>query len=282
MNTVRYLRAVAGSGLPRGERDLLRALLTWLNYQSWDFYASVGTIAEAMGVARSSVQRWMASLEGRGIVITIGVQAAGQYRRRVDTAALLALAGHDAPGKGEPHSEAGVPDDEAGDAAAAGGVGLTTGRWVPHHEAQTDQRTDQRTHHTTAAAAVASLLGSEDLLSHPNVTPELLAWIAREAPKKKNPAGWAAGAIREGYKPPPLTPEERRAESRQARDDLLAQYDAMPPNERADILALALADHPRLDPRRPEHQAPIRGAIAKFMAQIHAEGGGALLPDQPY
>lgn len=60
-------------------------------------------------------------------------------------------------------------------------------------------------------AFVVGLLGSDRLLERYLVSPESLAWIAREAPKKKSPAGWAAQAIRKGWQRPDVPRSTLRA-----------------------------------------------------------------------
>lgn len=276
MDTFKFLRAIAASDLPRTERDLLRTLLTWASVRTWECYPSVATIAGAMRVDRRTVQRTMNQLRNRGLLSDVGFMPAGQARIRIETDRLAALAGDPPDAEGGRHDDPG----EGAMCRRGGGVLAEGGR---HDAAQTDQRTDQRTHQTTpAAAAVAALLGSEELLSHSNATPERLVWIARKAPTMKNPGGWAAGAIREGYAPPPPTPEERRHERQQTRLARLARFDAMPSAERARIQELALTDYPNLDPHRQEHRAAVRGAICEFLGQMDAAKGGALPLDESY
>ena len=76
------------------------------------------------------------------------------------------------------------------------------------------------------AAAVATLLGSWELLRDPNATPERLALIVREAPSKRNPAGYAAAAIRGAWNPPKSATSES-AISREQRRGALAEFDGM-------------------------------------------------------
>ncbi|MEO1584198.1 MAG: helix-turn-helix domain-containing protein [Planctomycetota bacterium] len=276
MDTFAFLRAVAASDLPRTDRDVLRTLQTWASVRTWECWPSVSTIADAMGVDRRTVQRSLGRLRESGLLSDVGVMPAGQARIRIDTDRLNALAGEPPDAEGERH-------DDTGGAAECRRGGVHKAAGGRHDAAQTDQETNQITHHTTPAAAVASLLGSEDMLSHPNATPERLEWIAREAPTKNKPAGWAAGAIREAYVPPPPTDEDRRADRTIARNELLARFEALHPAAQADIQALAIeAINPTLDPSKPHHRKAIRGAIAQYIAANESQPGGALPPDQPY
>jgi len=70
-------------------------------------------------------------------------------------------------------------------------------------------------------------------LSEP--TPERLAYIARVAPSKNNPAGFAACAIREAYEVVPPTDRELEEIRLAERAETLRRFHAMPVHDREQI-----------------------------------------------
>jgi len=190
-----YLQAVADSGLPAQERNVLRALLTWTSHATWEAFPSVATIARAMGVDPRTVQRTMKSLYERQLVAQIRAHKSGTNVIRVDVERLEALAIERRNAeKGEGHDVALHSGEFAPNGAASP---------LPHRQGapQTNQATNhERTMSTGVYEKVEKLLGKRaDLLTHPNATPERLAYIARNANRKQNPTGWAITAIEMGY-----------------------------------------------------------------------------------
>lgn len=120
---------------------------------------------------------------------------------------------------------------------------------------------------STISDVVARL--SPALRGHPNATPDRLAWIEREAPRKANPLAWAAQNIRQGWDMPPPTPDEVAAQRRATRTLHLRAFDAAVPAIRDQILRRARTMFPNLaDPavHREDSQA-IRGAIARVLIE---------------
>ncbi len=190
-----YLRAVADSGLPAQERNVLRALLTWTNHETWEAFPSVATIARAMGVDPRTVQRTMKCLYERQLVAQIRAHKSGTNVIRVDIERLESLAiEHRSAEQGEGHNAAPTSGESAPERAYSP---LT----LRHDATQTNQSTNhEKTMSTAVYQRVESLLGKRaELMNHPNATDERLAYIARNAHRKRNPTGWAIQAIEEGY-----------------------------------------------------------------------------------
>ncbi|MEO1535812.1 MAG: hypothetical protein AAFS11_09700, partial [Planctomycetota bacterium] len=149
-------------------------------------------------------------------------------------------------------------------------------------------QTDKRTEHTTdqqqqplaplapAAAAVADLLKSTELISHPNATPERLAYIAEVAPTKTNPAGWAAAAIRKGFTPAPTPSEEVEAEARRkrvaAKKAAFSRAQTMSQADRNTLWAVVRDRYPNLTGRNPALRTGIIGATGEVMLEWEADG----------
>lgn len=149
---------------------------------------------------------------------------------------------------------------------------------------QAENSREEKTTTTPAApvdpvvAAVSQILGSEDLIAHPNATPDRLAWIAKTAPAKGNPSGWAAEAIRKGYTPSKREVDAEAAlKSKNATASILMAFDAMPEDERKRWVAKARQRWPNLVPQ-PDDSPAIRGAAARLI-QEHQKGTHASQPD---
>lgn len=202
-----YLRAIEHCGLPRTQRDVLRLLMTWLNAESWRLFPSVSRMAKAMGADRRTVQRTLNKLRSIGVISDVRAHRSGTNEMQLNFDRLKALAEAELAKTGErlattPSNGTYVP------------TGGTTPPPLCSDAAQTNQPTIHKTTTSTAVhAKVESLLGNRcDLLSHPNATPERLAYIARNAHRKRSPTGWAIDAIERGYETKgKLTPERRKA-----------------------------------------------------------------------
>jgi hypothetical protein len=137
----------------------------------------------------------------------------------------------------------------------------------PRHDAGGTTRNHEKEQQPQPSASVDDVFdrfGIQTLRGHPNATPERLAWIEREAPSKANPAGWAADCIRKAWQPPPPSPEQVKAAHRAAREARLAQFDAMPDHERADLVTRVRRQFTNLSDRA-EDDRDFRSAIAKYM-----------------
>ncbi|MEO1716674.1 MAG: helix-turn-helix domain-containing protein [Planctomycetota bacterium] len=308
MDSFEYLRAVARSGLPRGLRDYLRALLTWVDLEAWECWPSASTVAGAMGVDVSTVRRWTREARRLHLIEERGTMPSGQFRFRVNIERLRALA--DAP-PGTPADDDQQPEPETDPAPKPEG-GPTPSQDAPlpvapcdapprtvqphpSHSApptaqRTGHRTDQQQHATpplalapapapappAAAAAVADLLNSTELLQHPNATLERLAWIAEVAPTKTNPAGWAAAAIRKGFTPPPKPSAEIEADRKRKRiaanKAAFARAQTMSQADRDALWAAVRARWPNLNKRNPDHAVSIRSGAGEIMLEWEADG----------
>ncbi len=256
MNTLEFLRLLAQSPYSRTQRDVLRTMLTFADLSTWKLWPSMSTIARAMGCDRRTVQRTVRVLHEIGILTTLGATRTGTCIMRIETGMLREVVEGQLPSSPMPESSTTTTPTTSSATPPASSRPIPPGQ----NDAQTNQRTNQGTTHTTnqptesladksahksdvpgrpatpeaaaVAAAVARILGSEALLSHPKATPERLAYIARVAPGKQNPAGFAASAIREGYDIVPPTRAELEAQRHRERENANRRFRAMPEDRR--------------------------------------------------
>lgn len=264
MNTLEFLRLLAQSPYSRTQRDVLRTMLTFADLSTWKLWPSMSTIARAMGCDRRTVQRTVRVLHEIGILTTLGATRTGTCIMRIETGMLREVVEGQLPRSPMPESPTTRTPTTSPTTPATTTLATppASSRPIPpgQNDAQTNQRTSQGTTHTTnqpkegladtpanksdvpgrpatpeavaVAVAVGKILGSEALLSHPNATPERLAYIARVAPGKQNPAGFAASAIREGYDIVPPTRAELEAQRHRERENANRRFRAMPEDRR--------------------------------------------------
>lgn len=265
--------SIGRSDLPKMPKIVLRTLLSWADVGQWDLYASNATIAGYVPCDRRTVQRALRELQEGGWIVALPDSPRSTNRWQIQADRIVATWPPPAR-KGRQKATGGVaaspppsgPTPQGGGSEPQGGrQGATQTNHLPNQE------TSQRKNHTTAADAFIRLVGSDELLTHPNATPERLEWVVREARSetnpKRNPGGWAAGAIREGYPVPPRSRESLREERREKREAALATYRAMGREEQGALKARALARYPNLDPEKPDHQISILGAVAKIIME---------------
>jgi len=248
--------AIGLSDLSTTERHVLRTMLTFADVGQWTLWASNATLALHMGCHKRTVQKATTSLHKAGLIAHVGNHASGTNEWQI--AADEFVRRWPRPSK---HRKGGTVSSRPPDGTESqkGGGKPSGGRYTA---TQTNHLTNQERNHTTAEAALISILGSDELLTHPNATPDLLAWIAEVAPSKSSPAGFAAKAIRTPYAVPDPTPEQQQAKRTDRRNRALAQFEALPSTERAEVMAAVRRRYPSLDPRNQSHQNSIRGAIA--------------------
>lgn len=68
LSLFKFLRAVAASGLPSGQRQFLITSLTWADFETREFYPSIPTIADAMGVTEPTVRKYLREVEAAGFI----------------------------------------------------------------------------------------------------------------------------------------------------------------------------------------------------------------------
>lgn len=107
-------------------------------------------------------------------------------------------------------------------------------------------------------------LGIEHLRHHPNATHDRLAWIERQAPFKKIPGAWAAKCILDGWMVPDPWPADAAVTRKAKREELFAEFDAMPEADRWAVLATARDLYPNLVDHADDSQG-VRGAVAKVL-----------------
>ncbi len=97
----------------------------------------------------------------------------------------------------------------------------------------------------------------DELLRHSNATPERLEWVGRVARTKRDPAAWAAAAIRQGWNPPAVAPGGKGATAK-ARE-VVARLSA---EQYAELLAQVRCELPNLK-ALADDDASVVGAIEK-------------------
>lgn len=265
MNSARWTRLIAESDLGPTERLVCQTLAVWIDWQTLELWPSIPTIAEATGKCRRTVQKALRVLEARGVIEYARRSSGGlgrSHRFRVRPEAL----------EPTPNRATIAPLNRATSARLT--VQLCTSNRATVAQKQQDREQERQQQQPQGeipplrsgpAAAVAALLGGEDLLAHPNATPERLAWIARVAPGKRRPGAWAAEAIRRGYAPeadPDAAKHAAQAE-RERQRAAYARFEAMPEAEQAAIVAAVQRRYPNLRPvwNREDSRSAIVGAV---------------------
>ncbi len=276
---VAALRAIGESDLSGSECDMLRTLLTWANPKTWELYPTIRTIAKYAKRDARTIQRVLGKLEERGVLTFVersrgGIDPHGRGRghrlrlnldcpRRVPTTALN-------PGTSPELN----PDTRPGliirydEHEARLSCAQTPAPKHPYPGTPPDKQSREPAKEPTTntdAAAVALILGSGEMVKHANATPQRLAWIAREAPGKTNPAGWAAEAIRKAWQPPPPKEDAREARRRE-RALMLANFNRLDEGPKAAVVAAVRRRFPNLSPR-PDDDPVVRAAIARVMTE---------------
>lgn len=291
MNSWDAIRIVNNSDWPKGVKNLVRTLLQWRNSKTGVAYPSVQQIGEALGVAASTVRSYVNQAIECGAVVVEGERVGGREsnRYRVVLPEVNAQESDDASGSAGTASDvtldgASLPlrRDEVPDRRTPTPTPPESGaqpaeiRCPPHRNpvatppesgavpSRTPPRNLQQP--PVVVVDVFDRLGISSLREHPNATPERMAWIEREAPSKKNPSGWAAQCIREGWKPPPPSraqAEDARAAVRAAQQ---ARFDALPKSEQALVMGRVRRVYDNLSHLPDDHRA-VRAAIARVMEQ---------------
>lgn len=216
------VRAVRDSGLEPLAKLLLIVILTHRNLQRGTF-PSVARLAEGTGMAASTVKTCRGKLLGLGILSIDGGRSGGRRSNRY-AVHLRNLPAINRPGDGGlmPANRPGagvsnppVPGYQPAGTRPAGSREPAATPPPPGHEQQSNKAIEHF-NNNSAAAVVVELLGSDALLTKHRPSPEQLAWIAAAAPGKSNPAGWAADAIRRGWRPPNFRPAPSRQKSQGA------------------------------------------------------------------
>lgn len=251
------------------EKAVLLAALRWANDEG-ELWPSVENWARQSGLVTRSFRRVLRRMVRRGLIERIHTSAGGKAATsRYRIPALRDPARQAGPkrletlthGQGLIHAKHGPPMPQT----------LTESAPNPDRECPKPCPTvrgtvmNSKENTNEQAAAVLSRLGLERLRSHPNATPDRLAWIEREAHTKNSPAGWARRCIEEGWAVPEPSEADHAAAKRAERERRLAAFDAMPDDQRREVLHAARAQFPNLSDL-PDDDNAVRGAVARIMA----------------
>lgn len=240
---------VGGTGTRGAERAALLAAIRWAN-RDGSFYPAVATWARLAGLSIRGLQNAIKRLLASGLLEAVRHSRGG-------------------PSKTTVYRVPAWSDNSARD-AGVGGVGPRTAcgverlgtqhqqREPPHHVPPNPARRDaeprtacggtekeQTEEPTTNGDGVVASL-SRELRSNPNLTAERRAFIERVAPTKKNPPGWAADNIRNGYQVPGRSREALQREQKDARDRWIKDFPSLPEELRRELLADARVRCPGL------------------------------------
>ena len=243
------------------ERAALLAAVAWVR-DDGTLWPAVATWAQLAGLTPRGLQRALRSLEDKGLLLR--TQEGGGSRKTTRYRIPLYATTPDRPSAiieprpPSPQTPTSTPTNPDGRAPE------------PRPTVRgTTKNIQENNHQHPAVADVLARLGLDALRTHPNATPERLAWIEREARTKKNPAGWAAACIRDAWAVPAATPEQQTDDKRAQRERILADFDAMPQPARAELIAMVRRQFPNLAHARsfPDDDPILRGAVAKALAQ---------------
>ncbi len=273
------IRVINASGWCSGVKNLARTLLQWRNALTGEVWPSIRTIAKAMSTSESTTRAFIDKALKCGALVVIGKRSGG--RRPTRYRLVLPESADPNPPDSGGFGNSGGPSNPGNppDSAAQ----RTKGRCPTHRIPASNppksgaepSRTNPDNHSQQPATDVIARLGIENLRDHPNATPDRLEWIAREAPGKSRPAGWAAKCIREGWDVPPLTEADQAEQRGRQRQAVLDKYDAMTESHQAAIMARVRVTYRNLDGHAPESPA-VRGAIARVIeGQNRSESGAA-------
>ena len=193
--------AIARSGTKGAARQALLSAVNWADPKTGQLWPSIDNWAGVAGLSPRGLQKAIRRLQVAEKIKALTNGKGGARNTTKWEVPLLAVRKDE---QGSPLSTTETPNvitegankrrekGEHGDAQPRTGF-TRRNREEPKQEPAT----------TSPDAGVLLSLGlGKDLLRHANATPERLAWIARVAPTKSNPGGWAAQAIREGWNPP--------------------------------------------------------------------------------
>lgn len=177
--------------LPAAQALAMLAAIAWAD-RSGALHPSMKSWARVAHLTPRGLQRAVRALEDKGLVIRTRPSAGG----RTSEFRIPVLAENPDHGSGlqprptSPQTPTGAtlnPDQR--NTKPRPGVRGTT---------KNDQENNQQ-----RAVDVLSMLGLEELRTHPNATPDRLRWIERKAPNaKRSQAGWARDCIVEGWEVP--------------------------------------------------------------------------------
>lgn len=201
----RTLHAIGRSNL-RGELKHLLTVIAgpFYDYKNGDTYPSVPRIAQYMGVSVRHVQDLVNEAVGREVLAVQrtrgGVGKTNHYQLVPEKLTPLT---------DEENAEKRYPSSLPNPASCAGlqrGRPRTLAQQTPHATTLNPapgagEQPSEQPPTTSDAAAVITLLGSDDLLRQHRPSPEQLAAIAKVAPTKDNPGGYAANCVRKGITP---------------------------------------------------------------------------------
>jgi hypothetical protein len=263
--------AIARSGTKGAARQALLSAVNWADPKTGQLWPSVDNWAGVAGLSPRGLQKAIRRLQVAEKIKALTNGKGGARNTTKWEVPLLAVR-KDEPGS--PLSTTETPNaitEGANKRREKGEHGDAEPRTAFTRRNREEPNQEPAT--TSPDVGVLLSLGlQKDLLRHVNATPERLAWIARVAPAKKSPAGWAAQAIREGWNSPavPMGGTGGVRKAAQARATVAGLTD----EQRAELLARVRQTMPNLR-GVPDDDAAVVGAMARIAnsaAAAHRRG----------
>lgn len=253
--------AIARSGTKGAARQALLSAVNWADPKTGQLWPSIDNWAGVAGLSPRGLQKAIRRLQVAAKIKALTNGRGGARNTTKWEVPLLAVRKDE---QGSPLSTTETPN------AITEGANKRRGKGE-HGDAQprtaftrrNREEPEKETGTTSPDVGVLLSLGlGKDLLRHPNATAERLAWLARVAPtKEKNPAGWAAEAIREGWNPSVVAPGG--ADGVGAAERARATVAGLNEERRAELLTRVRETMPNLA-GYADDSSPVVGAMAKI------------------
>ncbi len=214
------------------EHCVLLAAIRWVNEEGL-LWPSIPNWAAQAGVDQRTVQRALASLVARGVVVVDKLHS-GRSTTRYRILCMDLTNPGIVPGLDRPEGGNTPPQPRRMATPTTASGHSTPGTTPPHQQLEVPPQE----HPTQQLSPQLTLLLAPQLRNHQNATPERLTWIEREAPSKDNPQAWAAACILKGWNPPADAASIKEQERAQ-RARRLAEFDALPEDEQMTIVSEA-------------------------------------------
>lgn len=257
------MERIEALGLRGPSCSILLAAVKFANPHTGEFRCSVKTLASLSGWSERCVQEHLRSLERSGIILAVTDKRGGAKRTVTYAVPIFIVTrngAHVAPLATDERVQAvqenGAADSEKGAREAVKGCTPCTRR-------TNTKNFEEPTQQSEAVCVLRALGLGDELLRHPNATPERLEWLVSEVRKEttKNPVGLATEAIRKAWNPPTLAPGGALGIGAAERARELVE--GLEPEARASLLKQVRRDMRNLA-NLPDDDVSVVGAIAKL------------------
>jgi hypothetical protein len=255
------LDALAASDLDGTEYRIIQTAVRWADPCTGAVRVSVDTWAYYSRQGRRTVQLGLRELERKRTVVADTDKRGGAGRSVTYRIPMFAVRANGASAAPFVEPERAQDDATNGARGAANGAGDDSKQRTACARRTDTKNLEEHTQESEAVGVLRALGLGDELLRHPNATPERLEYVARETKKAttKNPAGLAKQAIREAWNPPTLAPGGAGGIGAAERARELVE--GLEPEARASLLKQVRRDMPNLA-NLPDDDVSVVGAIA--------------------